>query len=198
MKLSQKKFITLASYLTVLGLLTGFIFYFTVVNTDSFFYALAVSLNSTTNIFSVLFGWQWIFLAIGAVILLVKSLKKRNKACRQAALIVLASLAIVLVPAQIIYYKVSYITGEGGPSGPDFACLIWDNSDPYLLDAQEGTLMPSSCTFMSIPSFNKFLIDRSYAADQTDASPSYYTMLLINEAILVGGIVLAARRLPAS
>ena len=173
-----------------MGLLIGFAFYFTVVNTDSFFDALVTSLHSTTNIFSILFGWQWVLLTAGAVTLLVQGFRKNDKACRQAALIVLASLAAVLISAQIVYSRSLYITAaEGGPAGPDFNCMVWDEMSIYASDTP-------LCTVMSIPSFNKFLIDRSYTADQSDTSASYYTMFLINEAVLLGGIALAARRLP--
>jgi hypothetical protein len=48
---------------------------------------------------------------------------------------------------------------------------------------------------MSIPSYNKFLIDRSRDADQLDASATYYIMLGINELIILGGGFLAYRRL---
>ncbi|MEO6761702.1 MAG: hypothetical protein ABI220_05025, partial [Candidatus Saccharimonadales bacterium] len=108
--------------------------------------------------------------------------------------IILVSLVLVLVPARLVESSRIYITGEGGPAGPEFGCLVWDNNYLNLRSgAYEGSL--GLCTLMSIPSYNKFLIDRSPNADQLDASTTYYIMLAINEAILVGGSYLAYRKL---
>jgi hypothetical protein len=47
---------------------------------------------------------------------------------------------------------------------------------------------------MSIPSFNKFYIDPRTGADTTDNSKTYYAMLIMNEAVVLGGLVLAAKK----
>ncbi|MET1033491.1 MAG: hypothetical protein ABWX94_03250 [Candidatus Saccharimonadales bacterium] len=48
---------------------------------------------------------------------------------------------------------------------------------------------------MSIPSYNKFLVDRRENADQTDSSITYYAMFAVNELVLIGGGWLAYKKL---
>jgi hypothetical protein len=182
MNFVKKYFIWIFSSLSVLAIISGFIFYKAIVGDDS------------TNIFSVIFGWQWIYLSIISIALLVFALIKKSKPLRTAALIIIVSLVTVVIPARIIEASRIYITGDGGPSGPHFACLVWDNSSVNLRSgAYEDNF--GLCTLMSIPTFNKFIIDRSRNADQLDSSPTYYLMLVANETIIVGAVYLASKKL---
>jgi hypothetical protein len=54
-----------------------------------------------------------------------------------------------------------------------------------------GASWELACRTMSMPSYNKFLIDQSRDADQHDDEWTYYAMLVLNEAILLGGAYLA-------
>ena len=169
--------------LLVLAFISGLAFYFNVVfNSDI----------SNTNPLSVIFGWQWFYLFVASVVVLILAIARQSKQLLKASATILISLLIVFVPAQFIFSKGLYITGDGGPAGPDFNCLVWKEfSTNSLTNTYHRGI--GLCSLMSIPSFNKFLIDRSQNADQTDNSASYYTMLVINEAVLVGGLILARR-----
>jgi hypothetical protein len=182
MNLTKKYFVITYIAVLIAAIVTGIIFYHTVVGNDS------------TNIFSVIFGWQWIYLAVISIAVLVVASIKRNKRLAWAAGIIAASLAIVLIPARFVEFSRIYITGDGGPAGPEFACLVWDNSK---INLRSGAYSDSFglCTVMSIPSYNKFLIDRSRNADQLDATGTYYVMLGLNEMVLLGGGLLAYKKL---
>lgn len=184
MGLTRKSVVIAFATLLLISTLTGVIFYRTVVGANS------------TNILSVLFGWQWIYLSITGLIILLIALVTKRKKLVIAAGIMLVTLAIPLVSARIIESNRLYITGEGGPAGPTFACLVWDNSAAIL---RSGVYSDSLglCTLMSIPSYNKFLIDRSREADQGDVSASYYLMAGIHQLVIIGGFLLATRSLVA-
>lgn len=178
----NKKLVAASVSIFTLAIISGIIFYKTVVGNDS------------TSIFSVIFGWQWIYLCITALATFFIATFTKKKKLAIASGIILVSLAILLIPARLVESSRLYITGEGGPAGPEFACLVWDNSN---INLKSGAYSDSLglCTLMSIPSYNKFLIDRSRDADQLDASATYYIMLGINELIILGGGFLAYRRL---
>jgi carbon starvation protein CstA len=177
-----KKFPLLVSLLSVAAIITGVIFY-----------QLVVGKYSGTNILSVMFGWQWLYLAAAGLTMLIVALIKKRRSLAIAALIILASLAAVFVPARIIATTGLYITGDGGPTGPRFHCLVWDR--PNIGIEYDSPPWNDTCTLMSIPSYNKFLIDQRPDADQEDASPTYYAMFFVNEVSIVSGLWLANKRL---
>jgi len=177
-----KKFPLLVSLLSVAAVVTGVIFY-----------QLVVGKYSGTNILSVMFGWQWLYLAAAGLLMLIFALVKKRRPLAIAALIVLVSLAAVFVPARIVATTGIYITGDGGPTGPRFSCLVWDR--PNIGVEYDSAPWNDTCTLMSIPSYNKFLIDQRQDADQEDASSTYYAMFLINEVSIISGLWLANRRL---
>jgi hypothetical protein len=181
MKLTKKHFVITYIVVLIAAIVTGTIFYHIVVG------------NNSTNIFSVIFGWQWIYLTVICVAVLIVAIIKSKQRLAWAAGIIAASLAIVLIPARLVESSRIYITGDGGPAGPEFACLVWDNSN---LNLRSGAYSDSLglCTVMSIPSYNKFLIDRSRYADQLDATGTYYAMLGLNEIVLLGGGLLSYKK----
>ena len=164
----------------------GLVFYFAEVGKDS------------TNVFSVLFGTQWLLLAIISVVLLAVACRRKSKPLLLAGAMLIASLVIVMVPAQIVLARGMYVAWQGEPDGPLFNCLLWNNQSlPTGVTPGADTAQNSFglCTIMSIPSLNKFLIDRSSNAPLSDGSLTYYLMFGFNEAILVGGIALSRRKL---
>lgn len=182
MKFSRKSASVYFTAILLASVISGVVFYKTVVGDDS------------TNILSVLFGWQWIYLCISSLIALFVAIFTNRKKLIIASGIMLFSLALVLIPARFVESSRMYITGDGGPAGPEFACLIWDNSS---INLRSGAYSDSLglCTVMSIPSYNKFLIDRSRDADQFDATATYYIMLGANQLIIVSGGWLAYKKL---
>lgn len=161
---------------------SGLIFYYAVVGDERY----------TTNVWSVLFGWQWLYLGAASAMVLVLAIIKHNWRLMRAALTIIGSLLILLLPAQFIYSNRIYITGDGGPAGPDMSCLVWHKS---LISGAYGHHIYSLCTLMSMPSLNKFIIDWSGDAGQTDDSGTYYVTLVMNELIIIGGLALALRQL---
>ncbi len=182
MERANKYFVTIYIAVLVVAIVTGIIFYNVVVG------------NGSTNIFSVIFGWQWIYLAVISIAVLIVAPIKRNRRLAWAGGIMAVSLALVLIPARLVESSGMYITGEGGPAGPEFACLVWNDPNITLHNGSYGNNL-GLCTVLSIPSYNKFLIDRSRDADQLDATPTFYMMLAVNEIIILGGGLLARRRL---
>ncbi|HEX8182675.1 MAG TPA: hypothetical protein VF575_03675 [Candidatus Saccharimonadales bacterium] len=177
MKLTKKGLLIAYAIIFMAAIITGIVFYNAAIGDDS------------TNIFSVIFGWQWLYLAIFSFIILLGAALSKRKNSYTIPGVILISLTIVFLPARLVESSHLYVTGGAGPSGPHFACLTWKNSAINLRSGAYGDNL-GLCTLMSIPSYNKFLIDRSIDADSTyaTATASYYTMLAINQMIiLVGG-----------
>jgi|GEM_PF-5281802 len=168
-----------------LTIVSGLAFYFGIVRNPDV---------ASTNPLSIIFGWQWIYLFLASVIMLIFAIRKHDKRLLKGVIIIFITLFIVFVPAQFIFSNGLYITGDGGPAGPEFNCLVWNRgstkSYTNIYNRDIGL-----CSLMSIPSFNKFLIDRNRDADQTDGSISYYAMLAINEALVVSGLIIARRKI---
>lgn len=170
--------IILLTFLTAV-LISGLLFYHLIVGEES------------TNVWSILFGWQWFYLATASIVVLVISIVKKKPQLRGVVVPIIFSLAAVLLSAQYVYSSRLYITSEGGPAGPDMNCLIWD--EPFISGAYSNNSF-TLCTLMSMPSFNKFLIDQRLFADSTDSSATYYAMLFINEVVVIGSFILGFRK----
>jgi hypothetical protein len=162
--------------------------------TSQMYYTKVVGSESGTNIFSVYFGWQWLCMFVTAIGLIIYSLTHRRKYLLKPALITLAGLMLVFVSARVIYQTRFYITGDGGPAGPEFSCIVWKDAKASGEYDETLGLRGVPCTFMSMPSYNKFLIDYRVNADQSDNSLTYYVTLLINEATVLAGIIYAYRK----
>ena len=131
---------------------------------------------------------------ITSMSLTIYSLIHRRKNLLKLALMTLAGLVLVFVSARVIYQTNFYITGDGGPAGPRFSCLAWKDAEASGEYDQTLGLRGVPCTFMSMPSYNKFLIDQRINADQSDSSLTYYVTFLINEATVLAGITYAYRK----
>jgi hypothetical protein len=151
-------------------------------------------ITSATNPLSIFFGWQWLYLLLASIILAIRAFRKHNRRLIKAAMIVVVSLLLVGIPAFVVWQTRYFVKGEG-PSGPEFDCLIWDR-DPipkFLPHTLYYDSKDNLCIVMSIPSFNRFLIDRKANAYHDGPRVYYYSMLLINEIVLIGGVT-AARK----
>lgn len=159
------------------------------------FYSEVVARDGLTNYWSIFFGFQ-VFI-VGAITLGVAIWLARNKQLRKhlaPLIIAVATILVVVTPSWVSISTRRYITGEGGPAGPSFNCLLWGRVGLFSTYDKPWEL---TCELMSIPSYSKFWIDQDYAADQTDASRTYYLTFAALELALLSGTaasLLLARR----
>jgi hypothetical protein len=151
--------------------------------------------EESTPLLSVIFGWQWLYFAVLSSVALVVAFISKNKRLAGVAATIIVALLVLYIPARIVESSRIYITGDGGPSGPQLACLLWNANDSTVSAISQNSF--GACTLFSIPSYNKFLIDRSPEADQLESTPTYYAMLLVNEAALLGALYYAHKKVTA-
>lgn len=179
MSIQMKLLVVAACCLFVLPFFAALVFYHVVVEQQF----------ETTNFWSVFFGWQVLFVGIAALVAGYRLIQK--KTIRRFAVplvIIAASLALVIIPSWVSRSTRLYLTGEGGPAGPEMNCLMWEKTGVF---STYDATWDASCGLMSIPSFSKFWIDQRREADQTDASSSYYVTFAVDEYILLTGVVAA-------
>lgn len=169
-------------------ILSSIVFYYGVVGEQK------EGFSTPTNPLSIFFGWQWFYLLLVSIILAMCAFKKHNNRLIKAVMIVIISLLLVGVPAFVVW-ETGYFSKGDRPDGPEFDCLIWKrNPVPHFLphrlyyDSQDNL-----CVLMSIPSLNRFLIDRKADAYHDGPRIYYYSMLLINEVVIIGGVIISRK-----
>jgi hypothetical protein len=188
MNVDIKRLLAVGIFLFVLPFFAALIFYHTVVGRDGL-----------TNFWSIFFGWQLLFLGVTTIGICVRLIQRKK--LRQYALpllVLVITILFVVVPSSISSSSRRYITGDGGPAGPMFNCLLWEETGLY---STYDSTWRFACDAMSIPSYSKFWIDQRYRADQTDASLTYYITFAADELILLSGLYvsfLLAKRRPES
>lgn len=126
----------------------------------------------------VLFGSEVIVLSIVSIIGLIYGVLK-SKHVLKASGILLAALTIIILPAAVIQHTHSYYSaGDGGPSGPEFDCLVWDNTYKYFTFQFEA-----SCTMMHLPSLNTALINPTETYE-LEPGVGYFLTLLVMQGML--------------
>ena len=110
-----------------------------------------------TDLLSTFVGWQWVLLIGYAGYLLVRLLKDKDARTLHLLVASLVVLVGVIAPAaQVRSSRLFYREYIGGPSGPEFTCLIWKNS--YVSGEYGGNVLGVNvCTIMSIPAYTRYL-----------------------------------------
>lgn len=135
---------------------------------DYSLYSPLVDLPNTLFLF-----WE-IYIIPVALFVAFKSIR-RQPAKASLMLLGVCTLLVLFLGARNIEGRNAYITGDGGPSGPHFACLAWSKEANIAYDSFLGTVQ---CVYYYTPEFNKFWIDQSRDADSGDTLSSYLSLAL--------------------
>lgn len=123
---------------------------------------------------SVVVGWQWILLLAYTGYTFFKAIQRKSDVHAYFTLVCAIVLVAIVTPAaQVRNSQLFYREYDGGPSGPEFECLLWEHSK-LSGEYDDSFLSINFCTIMNIPRYAKYLENgRSWEHQLSDAEVNF-------------------------